>query len=367
MKAVLRTHVFDAYAMAAVIIRRFLGTKALPNSAKALTFRSFGQPENVIEISESPLNREIAANQVLVRFIASPVNPADINTVQGVYAIKPSLPAIGGHEGVAEVIECGSNVKQFKIGDWVIPSLAGFGTWRTYAVAKEDQFYLIDNQLDALSAAQLSVNPCTAYRMLKDFVHLKAGDSVIQNGANSAVGVNVIQLAKLWQIKTINVVRNRENLKELVDELKQLGADYVITEEDLRQKDVMAEIWKQVPKPKLAFNCVGGKNATDCMRHLADTGTMITYGGMSKQPLTVPTGSLIFKDQRFKGYWMTRWVQENEHSPERASMLEFICKALKDGKLKSPKAIPVDLNDYKDAFEKIAKGKSEGKIVFVMK
>jgi trans-2-enoyl-CoA reductase len=38
------------------------------------------------------------------------------------------------------------------------------------------------------------VNPPTAYRMLKDFVKLNPGDTVIQNGANSAVGRNVIQV-----------------------------------------------------------------------------------------------------------------------------------------------------------------------------
>ena len=44
-------------------------------------------------------------------------------------------------------------------------------------------------------AATLGVNPCTAYRMLLDFVSLKSGDVIIQNCANSAVGMAVIQVA----------------------------------------------------------------------------------------------------------------------------------------------------------------------------
>lgn len=61
----------------------------------------------------------------------------------------------------------------------------------------------------------LNVNPCTAYRMLKDFVSLKAGDTVIQNGGNSAVGQMVIQLCKVWNYKSVSVVRDRPNIQEL--------------------------------------------------------------------------------------------------------------------------------------------------------
>lgn len=43
-------------------------------------------------------------------------------------------------------------------------------------------------KMDLVTAATISVNPCTAYRMLKDFESLKPGDCVIQNGGNSAVG-----------------------------------------------------------------------------------------------------------------------------------------------------------------------------------
>ena len=47
--------------------------------------------------------------------------------------------------------------------------------------------------------ATIAVNPGTAYRMLKDFVALKSGDVVIQNGANSAVGQAVIQVKNSFE------------------------------------------------------------------------------------------------------------------------------------------------------------------------
>lgn len=99
-------------------------------------------------------------------------------------------------------------------------------------------FYFLPSQISdkvgIVEAATITVNPCTAYRMLKDFVNLKPGDTVIQNGANSACGQNVIQLCKAWGINSVNIVRNRENIDELKCFLMDLGATQVLTEEELR-------------------------------------------------------------------------------------------------------------------------------------
>ena len=70
--------------------------------------------------------------------------------------------------------------------------------------------------------------------MLRDFVNLKPGDSIIQNGGNSAAAQNVIQFCKAWGIKSINVVRNRPDIDKLREHLSNLGATYVLTEEELR-------------------------------------------------------------------------------------------------------------------------------------
>lgn len=194
-----------------------------------------------------------------------------------------------------------------------------------------------------------------------------SGDSVIQNGANSAVGLYVIQLAKHWGVKTINVVRDRPELTQLKTRLQSLGADAVVTEEELRQRDIMENVLSKIPKPKLALNCVGGKNATDCLRFLDFRGYMVTYGGMSKQPLTVPTGSLIFKDQKFVGYWMTRWSNENGISKERINMLKDLCDLIKQGKLKTPETKELSLRDYKIGVQKSMQGFADAKYIFTMK
>lgn len=165
----------------------------------------------------------VAENEVLVRFTAAPINPADINQIQGVYPVKPSLPGIGGNEGCGivetvsfrirvavfrviifsftnfHIFQVGKGVTHLKTGDLVIAAQSGAGTWRTCGILKASQVISLDKSVPLHFAATLKVNPPTAYRMLKDFVPLKSGDTVLQNAGNSSVGRYVIQV---WILET---------------------------------------------------------------------------------------------------------------------------------------------------------------------
>lgn len=148
----------------------------------------------MLELTSTNLNVDfLKSNEVLVRWLAAPINPADINQIQGVYPIKPPVPAVGGNEGCAVVEKVGTNVANLKVGDHVIPLNSGLGTWTQYGVYDASNLFHVDNSLPVYHAATLQVNPSTAYRMLKDFVQLSPGDFVVQNGANSAAGRYVIQ------------------------------------------------------------------------------------------------------------------------------------------------------------------------------
>lgn len=81
--------------------------------------------------------------QVVVKFLLAPVNPADINTIQGVYPIKPKLPGVPGNEGVAEVVAVGSQVKDLLVGDRVVCNTQPASTWRTHALIKEADLFKV--------------------------------------------------------------------------------------------------------------------------------------------------------------------------------------------------------------------------------
>ncbi|NXE75903.1 MECR protein, partial [Cochlearius cochlearius] len=309
---------------------------------------------------------ELGDSDVHVKMMAAPINPADINMIQGTYAVLSPLPAVGGNEGVGEVLEVGRRVATLKPGDWVIPAGPGLGTWRTQGVFPEETLLKVPSDIPVLCAATLSVNPCTAYRMLADFETLAPGDSVIQNAANSGVGQAVIQIAKASGIKTINVVRARPDLPKLVERLMALGADHVITEEMLRKPE-MKDIFKSIPKPRLALNCVGGKSTTEMMRHLQPKGTVVTYGGMAKQPVMVPVSAFIFRDLRLRGFWMTQWKKDHAQDQESlASMMDALYQLIRRGQLTAPACTEVPLQDYRAALEASMKPFTSSKQILLL-
>lgn len=186
----------------------------------------------------------------------------------------------------------------------------------------------------------VSVNPVTAWRMLKDFVELREGDWFVQNGANSAVGRAALQLGKRWGLKSLAVVRgnsgdSREGLKR---ELAELGATRVVTDGELMDKgfkEQMAE-WTNGGREevKLALNCVGGEAAMALAKTLSPGGCMITYGAMSKSPMRIGASMLIFKDLRFEGFWVSRWSDRNPE--EKKKTVDEVLKLIRQGKFRDP-------------------------------
>ncbi|KAG7175521.1 enoyl-[acyl-carrier-protein] reductase, mitochondrial-like [Homarus americanus] len=322
-------------------IRQFSGV------GTSLVYEEYGDPQKVVVQRETNIPG-LKEDQVLVRMLAAPVNPADINTIQGVYAVKPQLPSVPGNEGVGEVLEVGKNVEsELQPGDRVIPRVNALGTWQTHALAASSDVIKIPSGVDLVTAATIAVNPSTAYRMLKDFVPVKRGDTVIQNGANSAVGQAVIQIAAALGMKTVNVVRDRTSIRELKEHLTGLGATVVVTEAELRKSEEV----KALPPPRLALNCVSGRSGTEILRQLTPQGVMVTYGGMSRQPVTAPVGALIFNDVTLRGFWMTRWNKEHFSHPERLHMLDELFQLAQGGQLRPPDHTLVPFSNFQEALK----------------
>ena len=181
---------------------RFLPNLICKRFASRLVYKTYGPPSEVVEL-ENFDDPKIDKNsdQILLKILAAPVHPADINTIQGTYPIKPPLPAVGGGEGVGEILEIGNLVKNLKVGDWVFPAGNMKGIWSSQLIETEKNLVKVSSDLSVLSAATLRTNPGTAYRMLKDFVDLKNGDIVIQNGANSAVGKTFLNIIAYFSIQ----------------------------------------------------------------------------------------------------------------------------------------------------------------------
>ncbi|XP_047992094.1 enoyl-[acyl-carrier-protein] reductase, mitochondrial-like [Leguminivora glycinivorella] len=314
--------------------------------SKQLVYSQFGDPLCVVKLRECAI-AQLGDLEVLVRMLAAPVNPSDINTIQGKYPVKINLPSIGGNEGVGIVEDVGKKVEGICPGNKIIITKPVQGTWRTYATFSKDVVRVVPDNLGLVEAATLTVNPCTAYRMLTDFEPVRNGLVVIQNGANGACGQNVIQLCKAWGVKNIAVVRKRPDIDDLKKFLEVLGATHVLTEEELRPTTIFKD--KVIAKPTLALNCVGGKSTTDLLRHLEHSGTMVTYGGMSRKPVTIPTAAFIFKNLSFLGFWMTKWNEKADNKAAKEEMMCNIVNLMCEQKLKGPVHKLVKLDNFQEA------------------
>jgi len=323
-----------------------------------------GKPAEVLAVEECELP-PLRPTEVLVKTLFAPIHPSDINMIEGVYLYNPTPPSVPGGEGVSEIVEVGEEVKEHKKGAIVINTYARIGrevqlgSWCSHRIIDEKHLFAIPREPkpDLQQLAMLIVNPCTAYRMLSEFVNLQPGDYVIQNAANSAVGVCVIQQARARGIKTINVVRR----KELIPVLQELGADVVVTDEiPLSQQVKELTGGAEIP---LALNAVGGESAKELAKSLSAHGYHVTYGAMGREPLSIANSLLIFKDIHFVGFGNTR-KQGQMTREEWREMLNYLLDLVVSGKLRMPVHQTYPFTKAKEAVEHAFADSRNGKILF---
>jgi len=318
-------------------------------------YERHGNPPDVLRVESQPWPAP-APDEVVVKMRAAPINPADLNQIEGKYPVRPELPAIPGFEGAGVVVEIGADVKSVTNGALVIVP-HNIGTWRDAIAVKADELVIIPAGIEPVDAAMLKINPMTAWRLLHDYVDLKKGDWLIQNAANSAAGRAVIQIARELSYKTVNVVRR----EELIDELRSEGGDVVLVDgENLRNQAKNATGGASI---RLALNSVGGDSALRLANCLAPASTMVTFGAMSLQPLKIPNGLLIFKDLRFRGIWINKWY-DNATKEQRMETFRSLFDMAKRGLLKAKVEKAYPLAEARAAVARAAQGKRSGKIIF---
>jgi len=326
----------------------------MKKSINAAVYETHGNPADVLRV-ESRRWPTPAEGEAVVEMRAAPINPADLNQIEGKYPIRPELPATPGFEGAGVVVDLGAKVTNVAVGDLVILP-HNVGTWRDAVAVKADEMVVVPAGIEPVHAAMLKINPMTAWRLLHDYVDLRKGDWLIQNAANSAAGRAVIQIAHELGYKTVNVVRRAE----LIDELRTEGGDLVLVDgENLR--DEVKDATSGAPI-RLGLNAVGGESALRLANCLAPGSTLVTFGAMSLQPLKIPNGLLIFKDLRFRGIWINKWY-DNATKEQRMEAFRPLLEMAKRGLLKTKVEKAYPLSEAKVAVAHAAQGKRGGKII----
>jgi trans-2-enoyl-CoA reductase len=321
----------------------------------AAVYETHGNPADVLHVESRPWPTP-SAGEVIVKIRAAPINPADLNQIEGKYPVRAQLPATPGFEGAGIVAEVYRDVTRVNAGALVILP-HNIGTWRDAVAVKADELVVVPAGIEPVHAAMLKINPMTAWRLLHDYVDLARGDWLIQNVANSAAGRAVIQIARELGYKTVNVVRR----SELIAELRAEGGDVVLVDSENLRHEVEDAIGG--PPIRLGLNAVGGESALRLANCLAPGSTLVTYGAMSLQPLKIPNGLLIFKDLRFRGIWINKWY-DNATSAQRMEAFQSLFEMAKRGLLQTKVEKAYPLTGAKTAVAHATRGQRSGKIIF---
>jgi trans-2-enoyl-CoA reductase len=265
---------------------------------KQVQFTAFGVPHEVAACIEVPDVGAPGPEEVVIEIEAFPINPADLLTITGAYAVRPQLPATLGAECAGRIGAVGSGVRDLTVGDRVIN--LGRDNWCQQRKVPAAQALKVPADADVLQLAMLKVNPATALMMLRQYVSLQPGDWVIQDAANSGVGTNLIRLANADGIRTANVVRR----SSLTKPLQAIGADAVVVEGDdlaARMRDATGGV-----AIRLAIDAIGGSMVLRLADCLAEGGTVVNYGLLSGQPCQLGAHHTIFKGITLTGFWLQR-------------------------------------------------------------
>jgi NADPH:quinone reductase-like Zn-dependent oxidoreductase len=192
---------------------------------KALTFKRYGKSPG-IGFAEVPRPTP-KADELLVQIHAASVNPIDNMIPTGIFkaVVKFQLPATLGSDLAGVVVEVGSRVTRFKVGDAVFANIfdQGTGSIAEFAVVPESSAALKPDNLDFVQAASIPMVGLTSWQALKERFRLQSGQKVFIPAGSGGIGTFAIQLAKLMGAK-VGTTTSTGNV-ELV---RSLGADEVV-------------------------------------------------------------------------------------------------------------------------------------------
>ena len=209
----------------------------IPAKMKAMVAHEYGGPEK-LKLEEVPVPQP-KETEVLIRVIASGVNPADPLILSGKYADRfgTHLPLILGYDVAGVVVKAGKQVRTLKVGDPVYAYLLYGGGWADYCISNEGESAIKPKSVSFTDAAAVPLAGLTAFQALCGFGNLQAGQTALIHGGSGGVGSFAIQIAKARDAKVIATASTANQ-----DVLKQLGADVAVDYTKQKFEDVAHDV-----------------------------------------------------------------------------------------------------------------------------
>ncbi|MBE9528109.1 MAG: NAD(P)-dependent alcohol dehydrogenase [Proteobacteria bacterium] len=321
---------------------------------KAVLFTEYGPPEVLrVEEVEKPVPGE---GQVLVKVSATTVNRTDCATVRakpffmrlatGLFRPKKTIP---GTEFAGRVEAVGAGVTELKPGDRVFGfDDRGLGAHAEYAVVDEENAVTVPEGMTDEQAAPSTEGAHYAYNFINK-VELKAGDTVLVNGATGAIGSAAVQLLKHFEATVTAVCATKD-----IELVRSLGADRVIdyTVEDFTEDD---------RSYSFVFDTVGKSSFFRCRRLLLPGGVYLSSDlGYMAQNIYLPLITAVIRP--VLGNRKTLFPMPVDR---RASIL-LVRKLIEEGRFRAVIDRTYRFEEIVEAYRYVEKGEKTGNVVIIV-
>ena len=261
---------------------------------KAAVYYENGDP-SVLKYEDAP-DPVCHPKGILVRVEAVSIEGGDIlNRFGGPLVTHPHIV---GYQAGGEVVEVGSEVTNFKVGDKVATSGA-FGSHAELRSVPARSAWHVPAGFDVKLASVMPVAFGTADDCLFEFGHLKAGETVLVQAGASGVGVAAIQLAKRAGATVLATASSDDRL----DKLKRFGLDHGI---NYKTHDVVQEVMRLTNKKgvNLVVDPVGGSTLQGSILSLGYRGRVSMVGGAGREGMKVDVASLMGGNRTLQGVFL---------------------------------------------------------------
>lgn len=332
---------------------------------KAVVMNKYGD-EKEIQVINIP-KPQIQNDEVLVEVYSAAINPIDLKIPKG--QMKPllsyKLPLILGTDISGKIIEVGSSITRFKIGDEVYAGLSTskMGAFAEYVSVKENELSLKPKNLNFEEAASIPLVGLTVYQALHDIAKVTTGQKVFIKAGSGGIGSFAIQFAKALGAEVATTTSSKNS-----QFVQQLGADHIIDYHKEKFENILSNY-------DVVLDSVDGEPVTRGLEILKPGGHLLSVVGPPDAKFAKAAGlNLLFQwvcgllgwninrlSKKIGAHYTFVFVKPN------GIQLEKIKDLIENEKIKPviDRVFPMD--QVREALSYVSLGRTKGKVVLKMR
>ncbi|MGZ9869946.1 NADP-dependent oxidoreductase [Priestia endophytica] len=329
---------------------------------KALAIENYGKKPNFLDFPMPKINND----EVLVEIYAASINPLDTKIRKGELKLllKYKMPLILGNDFSGKIVEVGTSVTKFKVGDEVYgrPRANKMGTFTEYLSVNQEDIALKPKNLSFEEAASIPLVGLTSYQALHDILRIEKGHKILIHAGSGGVGTFAIQLAKHMGAFVATTASDGADLA------RSLGADEVINYNEQNFEKIIHGY-------DAVIDSIGGETLERSFSTVKKDGKVVSISGIPNERFAKENNLGKMKAILFKLASLKLKKLEKEHSVKYTFLfmkhsghqLEILTDLLEQKNIEPTIDKVFGFEDSIKALEYSETGKAKGKIVIKIK